>query len=73
MNLTTEEKLRARAASGQPVQLMTTTGGACLRRGTIQHRPSGRWAFVGESVAIEFDASDVLGASRTGDRLTLRD
>ncbi len=71
MQLTIEEKLTARAASGFAVQLMATSGGARLRRGVIQYRPSG-WAFVSEGEAIEFATADVIGASRTGDRITLR-
>ena len=72
LQLSTEEKLTARAASGFAVQLMTTSGGARLRRGVIHFRPSG-WAFVSEGEATEFATADVIGASRTGDRLTLRD
>jgi hypothetical protein len=78
--MTTLEKLRARAHSGQAVSLLRTRKGAkycaTVTRGRIHfvRGADDRFAFApdGEGAAIGFSVEDVLAISRTGDRLTLR-
>ena len=70
--LTVTERLIARARMGQPVQLMTTKGGALLRRGHLYERPNGRFTFVSDAdTTFTFGPDDVRGINRTGSKITV--
>jgi hypothetical protein len=70
--LTVEERLIARARMGTPVQLMTTKGGALLRRGHLHERPNGRFTFVSEAdTTYTFGADDVKAMNRSGSKITV--
>ncbi len=73
--MTTLEKLQGRVYSGQMVTLLATAGGATLRRGWLHFRGHSdrRFTFVCEAdTTTTFAAEDVIGISRTGDKITIK-
>ena len=75
MQMTVNERLISRVYSGQPVSLMCTTGGARIRRGHLHFLGHGdsRFVFVCESdTTVTFSAEDVVGISKTGNRITIK-
>ena len=73
--VSTVAKLQGRVYAGQQVQLMTTSGGAAIRKGYLHFLGTGvdRFVFVCDTdTTFTFGADDVIGISKTGNRITIK-